>query len=128
MLRGSEKDTEGGDKKGGGNGRGDRFANSPMPVSKRKGDFPYPYCDGDCDCDATETRLRRHRPRHSGSARSFRRDGDVRKVANVGEDDVRIPTMYSKLRPVGSLTTAVADAIGRLSLPGSELAKYQELR
>lgn len=100
-----------------------------MPVSKRKGGFPY--CDGDCDCcDATETRLRWHRPRHSGSAKSFRRDGDVdvRKVANVGEGDVRIPTMYSKLRPVGSLTTAVADAIGRLSLPGSELTRYQELR
>lgn len=129
MLRGSEKDTDGGDKKGGGNGRGDRFANSPMPVSKRKGGFPY--CDGDCDCcEATEARLLWHRPRHSGSAKSFRRDGDVdvRKVANVGEDNVRIPTMYSKLRPVGSLTTAVADAIGRLSLPGSELTKVSRIK
>lgn len=96
MLRGSEKDTDGGDKKGGGNGRGDRFANSPMPVSKRKGDFPY--CDG--DCDATEKRRLSQRPRHSGTVKCFGRAEDVKKVANVGECNVRIPTMYSNADPL----------------------------
>ena len=37
MLRGSEKEPEGGDKNGGGNGLGALFANSASPVSNRKG-------------------------------------------------------------------------------------------
>lgn len=39
MLSGSLNDPDGGDRKGGGNGRGVRFAKSPIPVSKRYGSF-----------------------------------------------------------------------------------------
>jgi hypothetical protein len=42
VLRGSEKDPEGGDRKGGGNGRGGRLANSEMPVSNRNGRLSMP--------------------------------------------------------------------------------------
>ena len=38
MVKGSEKEDEGGDKKGGGNGREGRLAHSAYPVSKRKGE------------------------------------------------------------------------------------------
>jgi len=37
VLRGSEKDPEGGDRNGGGNGLGALFANKASPVSNRKG-------------------------------------------------------------------------------------------
>lgn len=37
MLNGSEKEVEGGDIKGGGNGREGRFANNASPVSNRNG-------------------------------------------------------------------------------------------
>lgn len=37
MLSGSEKEPEGGDRNGGGNGLGGRFAKSAKPVSKWKG-------------------------------------------------------------------------------------------
>lgn len=37
VLRASEKEPEGGERKGGGNGLGLRFAKRAMPVSKRKG-------------------------------------------------------------------------------------------
>ena len=38
VVKGSEKEDEGGDKKGGGNGREGRLAHSAYPVSKRKGE------------------------------------------------------------------------------------------
>lgn len=37
MLRGSENEPDGGDRNGGGNGRGVRFAKRAKPVSKRNG-------------------------------------------------------------------------------------------
>lgn len=39
VLSGSLKDPDGGERKGGGKGRGVRFAKSATPVSKRKGSF-----------------------------------------------------------------------------------------
>jgi hypothetical protein len=39
VLRGSEKDPDGGDRKGGGNGLGALFANNASPVSNRKGEI-----------------------------------------------------------------------------------------
>jgi len=39
VLRGSEKDPEGGDKNGGGKGLGRLFANSASPVSNLNGAF-----------------------------------------------------------------------------------------
>ncbi|KAH6606397.1 hypothetical protein Trco_005550 [Trichoderma cornu-damae] len=68
-----------------------------MPVSKRKGDFP--------NCGAEAKHLSQ-RPRHSGLGSSLGRDGDVRKAANVGGCDVRIPTMCSNADPLGSSATA----------------------
>jgi len=46
VLRGSEKDPDGGERNGGGNGRGARFANKPTPVSNRKGSLVVS-CGGD---------------------------------------------------------------------------------
>jgi hypothetical protein len=37
VLSASEKEPDGGERKGGGNGRGERLAKSAMPVSKRNG-------------------------------------------------------------------------------------------
>ena len=37
VLSGSEKDAEGADANGGGNGRGFRFAKRPIPATNRKG-------------------------------------------------------------------------------------------
>ncbi len=39
VLRGSLKEPDGGDRKGGGKGRGARFAKSATPVSNRNGSF-----------------------------------------------------------------------------------------
>lgn len=55
MLRGSENEADGIDIKGGGKGRGARFAKSAMPVSNRKGSFGRGRPGGSSDAGGSET-------------------------------------------------------------------------
>lgn len=61
MLRGSEKEPEGGERNGGGNGLGLRFANKARPVSNRNGeDFLCRECSSIASDPNDDTRSGRH--------------------------------------------------------------------
>lgn len=105
MLRGSENEPDGGDRNGGGNGRGVRFAKSAKLVSKRKGSFGIESGSGngvvilpDASVAVVEERLpaavcwglRRHRARRTEDANI--RVGPVLEANKNEGCDLLMPT------------------------------------
>lgn len=124
MLRGSEKDAEGGELKGGGNGRDGRFANNPIPVSNRNGNLERCFAPSgsstDNDADGIEEYDRRlqHRTRHGGSESLRRRkcERDL-EMATGGENvTARMPTMNTSVDPVGSLERGLYGEMARFAV------------
>lgn len=116
VLRGSEKETEGGDRKGGGKGRGARLANKPMPVSKRNGSrgrFGRGFGSicallGSSSCSSVMSveRLRRGRLPRDEISTMCRGWGDrsVHEARSAGRRNIRIPTAYAKADHQGRKT------------------------
>ena len=92
VLRGSEKETDGGERKGGGNGRGARFANNTMPVSKRKGRMGNGALSSEEGDDAEANHLPRL-TRHDTRCSVSNRDNDLGITAKDKQGGLRIPTV-----------------------------------
>lgn len=104
MLRGSEKDADGGDRKGGGNGRGGRFANRAIPVSNRNGSMGIEQAFGGEDGEEAEANLLSRQGCHARRWTGSGRRKDVGMDARSEDDGLRIPAMN---------TGAVREVAGR---------------